>query len=266
MTRLLKEDLNTIALKEYDKFLNTNIKAGLLEISEKALGIKVEKNVLTTKKVRVVPITSGEGIIQQFSESVERIVRYLGFNDCSVTEHSDVWGYSEAYNDGADIIFSADDYKFTAVNTKTKVVRDNGDDTGRGYAAALDLACNGVKDKEILVIGGGVVGKGAIDYLVQRGAIVTLYDIDKIKAEELKKMYSIFIYDNLDNLLLNHNLIIDCTPEKDIISPKYINEDTIISTPGIPLGIEKSAVERQGGLLIHDVLEIGVAVMALGAI
>ena len=50
------------------------------------------------------------------------------------------------------------------------------------------------------------------------------------------------------------------------MSDKFINKNTIVSTPGIPLGIEKEKVEDKGGIFIHDVLEIGVVVMALGAL
>ena len=84
---------------------------------------------------------------------------------------------------------------------------------------------------------------------------------------KLKKAYPVIRIEScLNNALLTHDLILDCTPSKDFISDEYIDNNTIISTPGIPLGIEKCDVEKKGGTLIHDVLEIGVVVMALGAL
>lgn len=267
MTRLVVDDLKTISLKKYDEHLHKIIGAGLLKIGETALKIDVDKNLLKSKKVRVVPITSGEGIISGFSQSVADIIKYIGFEDCTVTEHSDVWGYSEAYNEKADIIFAADDDRFISINTKNREVRDNGYDTGCGYAAALDLACNGIKGKEVLVIGGNFVGTGAVDYLVKNEAKVTLCELDEAKSSKLKKDYPVIhLEDCLNNALLTHDLILDCTPSKDFISDEYITKNTIISTPGIPLGIERCDVEKKGGILIHDVLEIGVVVMALGAL
>lgn len=267
MTRLIEDDLKTISLKKYDNYLKKVTGADLLKIGEKALNIKVDTKTLADKKVRVVPITSGEGIISGFSQSVADIIKYIGFENCEVTEHSDVWGYSEAYNDKADIIFAADDDRFISINTRNRSVRDNGYDTGCGYAAALDLACNGIKGKEVLVIGGSFVGTGAVDYLVKNEAKVTLCELDEIKAAKLKKAYPVIRIEScLNNALLTHDLILDCTPSKDFISDEYIDNNTIISTPGIPLGIEKCDVEKKGGTLIHDVLEIGVVVMALGAL
>lgn len=267
MTRLVVDDLKTISLRKYDESLKNMTGSSLLGIGEKALNIKVDKDVLLNTRVRVVPITSGQGVISGFSQSVADIIKYIGFEDCSVTQHSDVWGYSDAYNDEADIIFAADDDRFISINTTERKIRDNGFDTGCGYAAAIDLASGGIKGKKVLVIGGSFVGTGAVDYLVKNEAIVTLCDLDKSKSESLKEKYpSIIIEYNLENALSNHDLILDCTPSKDFISDKFINKNTIVSTPGIPLGIEKEKVEDKGGIFIHDVLEIGVVVMALGAL
>ena len=121
MTRLIEDDLKTISLKKYDNYLKKVTGADLLKIGEKALNIKVDTKTLADKKVRVVPITSGEGIISGFSQSVADIIKYIGFENCEVTEHSDVWGYSEAYNDKADIIFAADDDRFISINTRIKM-------------------------------------------------------------------------------------------------------------------------------------------------
>jgi len=62
----------------------------------------------SSEKVGIVPVTSGNGIIGNFSASLHAITQYFGF-DSFVTDSPDVSGYYEAVRNGAEIILMADD-------------------------------------------------------------------------------------------------------------------------------------------------------------
>ncbi len=103
-------------------------------------------------KVVVVPITSGLGVISGFSESVNSIVQRLGM-DSRFTTKTDVTGFSEGVEEGADIIMMADDIRFIAYNTRVNSFIDNWTGTALGYSVALKNAAGGLEGKDVLVIG-----------------------------------------------------------------------------------------------------------------
>lgn len=103
-------------------------------------------------KVVVVPITSGLGVISGFSESVNSIVGRLGM-DSRFTTKTDVAGFSEGVESGADIIMMADDNRFIAYNTRVNRFIDNWTGTALGYSIALKNAAGGLEGKEVVVIG-----------------------------------------------------------------------------------------------------------------
>jgi 3-methylornithyl-N6-L-lysine dehydrogenase len=61
------------------------------------------------EKIGIMPVTSGNGVIGNFSASLQAITQYFGF-ESFVTGTSDVSGYYEAVRNGAEIILMADDY------------------------------------------------------------------------------------------------------------------------------------------------------------
>ncbi len=270
MTRLREEDILYIAesLKEYDKQLVKNVGKSLAGIAAHAIG-STEKEIYDlhhATPVAVIPVTCGEGIINGFSGSVQKIIEYLGFT-AFVTGHKDVGGLAEAVKKGAKVIFLADDDHFVAINISTGRVVDNGEATGKGYAAGLDLMAGGLRDKDVLLLGAGPVGTGAAAFMSGHGARVFVYDVKLGQAENFKKTApGVQIVRDFYKSLPEYKLLFDATPSAEIIVKEYVREDTMISAPGIPLGLSRECLPLMAGRLIHDTLEIGVAAMLFEAL
>ncbi|MHC6179683.1 3-methylornithyl-N6-L-lysine dehydrogenase PylD [Clostridium sp. JNZ X4-2] len=265
VTLLKSKDIFGISenLARYDKILCEKTGKSLAGIAMYAVSRENRDSEPCFKDslVGVVPVTCGSGIINGFSETVSCIVESIGFK-CFITKNKDVSGLEEAYEKKAKVIFIADDDKFIAINTCNNKVAENSFNTGRGYAAALDLMSGGLKDKNVLLIGAGPVGFGAAFFMINRGARILVYDILKQKAESLKKSFpEVEIITDPNRALKNNNLIFDATYAKDIIKKEHVDGNTLISAPGIPLGLREECFPIIKDRLIHDVLEIGVATM-----
>lgn len=265
MTRLRADDICNVnaELMDYNQQLVHTVGKSLAEIAVHSLNKKLEDFAgrYDLYTVGVIPVSCGEGIISGFSLTVQKIVEFLGFRSF-VTEDKDVGGLAEAVRKGANIIFLADDDNFVAINIVSGKVSDNGEATGRGYAAALDLMAGGLNKRTVLLIGAGPVGTGAATFMTGRGARVLVYDIDGDKVEKLRQaLPEAEAASELNEALVQARLIIEATPAADIIDQKYIFQDTMIAAPGIPLGLNRECKNIIGGRLVHDVLEIGVASM-----
>jgi len=193
-------------------------------------------------RVAVVPVTSGLGVIPKFAESVREILAAVGC-DAFVTGSSDVAGLSEAYKRNADIVFMADDIEFAAYSLNSRVFASNGECTGRAFAAALELSASGVNGKEVLVLGFGAVGQAAAEYLTERGTKVLVCDKDSTDWKNT-----------------THQLILDATSERDIITGDNVTADTILSLPGMPIGVNPDVL-RLCRDVIHSPLELGTIAM-----
>ncbi len=265
MTRLREEDVFDISdsLQEYDQKLVDQVGKSLSGIAAHANGVS-EKRICDLHQaipVAVIPITCGEGIINGFSRSVQKIIEFMGFTSF-VTGLKDVGGLAEAVEKGAKVVFLADDDHFVAINIAAGKVVDNGKATGKGYAAALDLMSGGLRDKEVLLIGAGPVGMGAAEYMSAHGARIFVYDINQEQAENLiKTVPGIQIVQDFYDSLPEYKLLFDATPAAEIIGAEYIDEDTMVAAPGIPLGLSRGCLPLIAGRLVHDALEIGVATM-----
>lgn len=272
MTRLKTEDICHIDAKlgEYNDELVKKTGHTLSEIAAHAVDVE-EKNVnRKLHKVAIIPMSCGQGIIEGFSESVASIVNFLGFKTF-VTIHHDASGIAEAIEKSANILMIADDDRFIAVNLRTGRISDNSKATGKGYAAALEFMCQGLKQKRVLIVGAGQVGAGATEALIHMGAQVDVYDLNLEKAKKLKerieeeKNYSVKLETDLDSALVKHSLIIDACPALGYIQKRHITDDIMIVAPGIPLGINQNILPQVYNRLIHDPLQIGVATMVFDA-
>ena len=230
-----------------------------LELACDAIGITPDMIDLRGLKVGVVPVTSGLGIIKKFSESVAEITKKLGMTSF-VTESADVTGLSEALSAGAEIVFMADDVKFIAMNTKNGKFSNNSFSTAAGYVAALKGAAGGLAGKEVLVLGAGRVGSNAAEIMTAMGAVVTVFDIDPKKMEDLSKRTGVRATDDLKGSLSSHTLVLNASP--GAIDGRYVKEGTIFSSPGMPYPFDELGVKK-AKMIIHDPLDIGVAVMAV---
>lgn len=268
LTRLKHEDVVKIptTLEDYDQELITKTGCSLKELSARAAGLQAEIEVNHNQlKVYVIPMSCGQGIIEGFAESVAGIISYLGFKALT-TKSWDAGGVAEAIQEGAEVLFMADDERFVAVNVRTGKVSDNGDATGRGYAVGLERMCNGLEGKKVLVIGAGPVGVGAAIALAGFSAEVGVYDIVRAASERLQENlrrldYRVTIETDLNVALNHYQNIVDACPAENIILLEHITDNTRIAAPGIPLGVEAAGLEKVSTRLLHDPLHIGVATM-----
>ena len=276
MTRLKTSDICHIPsrLGRYNQELLSKTGRGLLGIACHAHGkdeIQMQAEIAAFT-IQVVPITAGEGIISEFSETVAAILRFIGFN-ALISEQPDTNGVALAFESRAHALMMADDHRFVGINLDTRLVADNSRETGRVFAAALDLMGEGIKETQVLVLGCGPVGESAARTLLSFGARVSLSDIERSRARLLKQKL-------LDcpkrNNALNKNIrieegsdfspypfIIEATPCAHTIPDKIIGDHLVISAPGVPAGVSKLGRQRLKERYLHDKLELGVAAMAI---
>ena len=131
-------------LSDIDRMLMRDTGMNLLTLGFRAIGADASEVDVKRFKAASVPITSGLGIIGGFSRSVADIVRDMGI-DCFVTEHTDVWGFGEAIDRGADIILMADDEQYMAYSVAAGRYANNSFCTAAGYVEALRGAVGGLQ-------------------------------------------------------------------------------------------------------------------------
>ncbi len=288
MTRLKTSDICHIppGLKEYNQQLLAGTGRTLLGIACHACGadeIKL-KNRINSFTIHVVPITTGQGIISNFSETVTAILRFLGFN-AMVSDTPDITGVAKSFESRADAIMMADDQGFVGINLNNRLVVDNSEATGRVFASALDLMAKGIKNCKVLVLGCGPVGEAAAHRLLSFGAGLGLYDIDLAAAHSLKEKLSIgqgiepdietniktdikkgidiVVETSIVRAVSAYDFILEATPSVDSIPHELITAHLHVAAPGVPLGISKRGCQMLKDRLIHDKLEMGVAAMAI---
>jgi pyrrolysine biosynthesis protein PylD len=209
------------------------------------------------EKVGIVPITSGNGIIGNFSASLHAITQYFGFKSF-VTELPDVSGYYEAVQGGAEIILMADDHTFLAHNLKNGKIANNQPCTGIIYA---EIASRNLKtdSNDIVVIGLGKVGFPGAAHLVQKGFRVYGYDADKALLEKAVSNLGIIPFDPSSSR--KFSTILEATPCADTIPETILLENCVISTPGIPCAISNELEKKYNVELVMEPLGLGTASM-----
>ncbi len=261
MTRLTSDDIKeTPVVSKLDTELKNIVGTTLLGVASNTIPGMTGDFDFKNLKAGVVPITSGEGVIRGFSESVKAISEYLGM-EAFVTNSPDVGGIAEAMSKGADIIFMADDYEFIAYNLKTGVYSNNTIATAKGYISALELAMGTFENNEVLVIGAGRVGTVAVEILSKKCSKVFVTDIDCTRAENLASKYpNVYCVKNIEEAVRSNMNILDASP--GLIDGEWVQKGAIISAPGIPYAFDKKG-EDKAKIIIHDPLSIGVSAMAV---
>lgn len=273
ITRLYYEAVKDIpsSLNDLDRLYRAATGSNLLELAARAAGVTLEEAV---QKVRgctaaVVPVTSGQGLIPGFSTAVGSILNHIGFTGV-VTNETDIAGIGEAFRRKARLLFSADDRKFLAINLQTKKVVDNSRATAFGFvhalASATELNSTGMANAGVLVMGLGPVGTCAALELQRIGMDVLVFDIDYLKAEHFAALHhGIEAVQDPRRVSRELTHIFDATPAQEIIPHEMIKPLTVVSCPGVPHGLTAGALTKLGPRFIHDVLPLGVCVMALQA-
>ena len=271
MTRLKSADVEHLGgeLGGYHKRLKKSLGITLGELGCLAAGVDPELIEQTAANFRVaaVPITSGEGVITHFCESLVDISRSLGF-EAEVTSHTDIAGMAEAYQGGYDIVLSSDDDLFCAINLKTGRVIDNSIATARGFVYGLDALAGGLVGKPVLVLGCGPVGLAGIETIHQLGGKITVFDPQPDRCQEAVNRFpdaNIQVAANLEEGLAAHTLIFEATPVANTVDAAFISSESCMAAPGVPCGATEAAAELLGSRLLWDPLQIGVATMLMAA-
>lgn len=260
MTRLTEEMIEDIprTTKERSEGLQKIIGMNLKNLAFRAVGENPDKYDLSQYLTASVPITAGLGVIGGFSLSVSAILEGMGFRSF-VTSKTDIDGIYEALEKGADIIFTADDLRYIAYNVRTGTYADNAFATAAGYVEALDGVAKGLKDKDVLVIGAGLVGSEAMRILTEKGANVFVTDIQIDKAEKLALEFGASVISDVNKAISSKRYILNASPA--LISGNLILAGSVISSPGLPYSFDAEG-EDKSDTIIHDPLDIGTAVMA----
>lgn len=274
MTRLTEMHIQEAEeqLQRIDLELSARARTDLRGVALRTIGIEDDRTgeLPQGSRLAVVPITSGEGIILGFAEAVCSIAAHVGFNAWK-TSGSDVAGMAEAYANAADILILADDYRFVAINTRSRSLTDNNRATGEGFAVLLDMMARGVSGRACGVIGCGPVGSASALRLAQMGAKLTVCDVNEDRAchlaSEIRAVTGMNIrwVREVEALTASSGCIVDATPASRIIDADAVGPDTVIVAPGIPHGLTPEALTRIGPRFYHDVLPLGMATMALAA-
>lgn len=277
MTRLTTNDIEDISetLSRHELQLRSATHCGILGIGCHAYG--VDENLVHQKLSQltacVVPVTSGEGVISGFSETVQEILSFLGLKT-QVTDLPDVGGLNQAFRQDADIVLMSDDDHFIAFNLQDKMTVHNSEATGKAFAAALDLvamADGRNSKKDAAVMGCGPVGTAGAKALLDFGFNLCIYDTQLPAAKNLESLlrnYSprskITFSPDVNKAISCNRYILEATPAPNTIAASCLNVKSVVAAPGVPLGITAAGVDLLGERAIHDKLELGVAAMLAG--
>lgn len=225
-------------------------------------------SVLAGMKACVVTVTSGEGEIGHFAQSVAGILDHMGM-DAKATKMTDVAGIYEAVQEDADVVFMADDDRYIALGLKTGACGENDRCTALGYLQVLEECCRkergrGIAGEKVLMIGYGRVGMIMYELLKARGAVVTVYDKSRSKQDEIDILGIKQI--RVEERISDYSLIVDLSSEGGWLDVSGLAEGVIIAAPGVPLSVRDEDIPRIPGRIFHDDLEIGTAVMAMAAL
>ena len=211
----------------------------------------------SSEKVGIVPVTSGNGIIGNFSASLHAISQYFGF-DSFVTDMPDVSGYYKAVRNGAEVVLMADDHTYLAHNLKNGKIANNQPCTGIIYA---EIASRYMKadSKDVLVVGLGKVGFPGAAHLVQKGFRVYGYDPDKTLLQKTISSLGVIPFD-FENPK-KFSIIFEATPCANTIPEAILSENCVLSTPGIPCAISEELRKKYDVQLVTEPLGIGTASM-----
>ncbi len=188
MTRLTSSDIYHISssMDFYDKQLKEKINLTLFQLICDLLEITEEnaKKLCQNVNVAVIPISDGEGIINEFSESLQAIANHLGF-DAKIFDNDEKGFLNYRQDINFKLCIYASDNEYIAEG-KNKCVVDNNVATAKGFAHVLHKMLPH-KDMGILIRGLGVIGQNAAKYLSNLGYTIYLFDIDLDKAKALQK-------------------------------------------------------------------------------
>ena len=274
MTRLISADLAGLGDRAaYDSLIQAALGVDLLTLGARAADLPppLVAERLRGLRLAALSVSSGEGILPGFAETLAAIGRGLGL--CAAAMPSpDEEGLREAEAWGAEWVIRADDACFEVLVLPDRVLpdrvlADNNPATSRAFVAALELLAGfSLAGREVLVLGLGVIGRGAAVRLLELGAWPLMYDVDPAKGlAALAEVGGGEVVAEPQPLVLSGRvpLIFEAVPSKEIWKGGLPEKTRLrVAAPGVPLSWPKTWL-RPGGpsRLWHDVLPSGVAAM-----
>ncbi len=263
MTRLRTEWITYMldGMEDYNADLISKTGMDLAGLVRETFGVSGEEYDAARDKVRVavVPITQGEGIIGNFSESVAAIVQSMGFQT-EVMEHTDVDGIYDAARKGCEVVFFADDIRYLALNIRSGRFSDNNYATALGFikvlSALMKKAGKDPKTEKILQIGYGIVGREAAAILAENNIDFDLYDKNMSAVSD----FSGKTLAGKDEIK-DYQYILDFTNEGGWLHREDLCGEVLYASPGVPYSMDSEAASCFEQQAVHDNLEIGTAIM-----
>jgi pyrrolysine biosynthesis protein PylD len=254
MTRLTEDDVRSLAarLPELDAALLSVAGVDLRALALRACGLDEAQSPLPGARTAAVPVSSGLGFIPFFSQCIEIILRHIGC-DGFATAQPDVKGLQEAADRGAQVVFTADDDRFVALNILTGACADDDPCTANGYVTALEAAGGGLGGRSVLVLGLGPVGRGACRCLAARGARILAAEPNEARAASAAADYGVTLV-ALEQGLDATGLIFDAAPVADLIDAERITASSVAAVPAVPSGFTAAAQAALGARHIHEPL------------
>lgn len=272
MTRLVSEDVAGLAEQwsRYERDFRQTSGVDLVTVAATAVGLDpvAFKKILTTVRVSVVTITTGEGEIGGFGLAVAEIAGFMGF-PTRLAAAPDVAGLAEAVQDQADLVLCSDDDYFGALNFKKGRVGENSWATGLGYAEMLGYMAQGLKEKTVHLTGAGPVGRAAAAHLDSLGAVVVVHDHQDHLSGQLAarlKRGRAGTAEELVEAQKSGGLFFQAAPDPRALDWQLLDPaSSLVVHPAVPLGLPDK--ERPGwrGRLWFDPLQLGTAVMLAAA-
>ena len=269
MTRLTEQDIDGLGATwtDYERRLSALSGYSLIELAAQALGLETTiGRAIPGLTVGVVPVSSGEGLIGGFAESLASIAGHLGFAVRILPQ--DEAGFRAAKNGACDLFLWADDETFLAENVRSGTICENGQATGRGFATALmrmaERTTSVREDRRALVLGAGPVGRNGAAALVSAGYRVTLCDLDLEKARAVSQNIPCQPCGPGDlDAMPPFPCLLDAAPTNNCFPVHRLQPEACIAAPCVPCLWGSCAPERAA--VWHDPLQLGTAVMLLGA-
>lgn len=192
MTRLKADDIVAMsAWPEYERRLSACTGESLFSLAARTVGLtpEVVAQGIHGLRVAAVPISSGEGRISGFAESLALIAAQLDFTAAVMVP--DEAGFVQARREGYDLVIWADDDTYLAENLHSGFQAENGRATGAGFATAL-LCLRRIASMQtttdvkspVVILGCGPVGLSGARTVLASGADVVLCDLDTGKARQ----------------------------------------------------------------------------------
>lgn len=271
MTCLTSADVINIpsVWDDFDRRMMDILGVDLLTLAARAVDRPVEtvRRGLAGRKLAAVSITNGVGVVPGFAESLAAIGRHLGMSS-AVMQYPDGHGFQQALDLGAEIIISADDFSFMARETKHGRLADNNPATSNVFVAALELMNGGsLRDSEVIVLGCGPIGRGAVCRLAELGAYPLVFDPDEKKVmavlDEIEgEGEQIRTAEQMLKAVKRTSLIFEATPVSQALPPEMWPAKPVVAAPGVPLAWPWQWMEPGSpARLWHDVLQSGTAAM-----